>query len=172
MLKKLTVDEINRRRKEFGYFPFCVGVIIIAIVAVPLASVYLRTWKPLLYWIPALILVSILPFEFGGVFFASILINAGYSYITVKRINNSLLNNHSTSKLQSLATPDADKESNDLEKTILDILEDHSSLTIGRICAFSDYPYVMVKNKLEYLKKVGVIEEKVTTSDTIEYSLM
>ena len=23
MLKKLTVDEINRRRKEFGYFPFC-----------------------------------------------------------------------------------------------------------------------------------------------------
>ena len=172
MLKKLTVDEINRRRKEFGYFPFCAGVIIIAIVAVPLASVYLRTWKPLLYWIPALILVSILPFELGGVFFASILINAGYSYITVKRINNLLLNNHSTIELQSLATPDADKESNDLEKTILDILEDHSSLTIGRICAFSDYPYAMVKTKLEYLKKVGVIEERVTTSDTIEYSLM
>ena len=118
MLKKLTDDEINRRRKEFGYFPFCAGVIIIAIVAVPLASVYLRTWKPLLYWIPALIMVSILPFDFGGVFFASILINAGYSYITVKRINTSLLNNRSTIELQSIETPDTDKGSNDLEKTI------------------------------------------------------
>ena len=172
MLKKLTVDEINRRRKKFGYFPFCAGVVIIAIVAVPLASVYLRTWKPLLYWIPALILASILPFELGGVFFASILINAGYSYITVKRINTSLLNNHSTIELQSIETPDTDKGSNDLEKTILDILEDHSSLTIGRICAYSDYPYEMVKAKLKYLKKAGVIEEKITTSDTIEYSLI
>jgi len=172
MLKQLTSDEINRRRKGFAYFPFCAGVIILGLATVPIASVYLRTWKPLLYWIPALILISFLPFEFGGVFFASIFINAGYSYITVKRINSSLLNNHSMSELQSSATPADDKESNDLEKTILDILEEHSSLTIGRICAFSDYPYEMVKAKLEYLKKVDVIEEKITTSNTIEYSLI
>ena len=172
MLKQLTSDEINRRRKGFAYFPFCAGVIILGLATVPIASVYLRTWKPLIYWIPALILVSFLPFEFGGIFFASILINAGYSYITVKRINNSLLINHSLSGLQSSTTPDADKDSNDLEKTILDILEENSSLPIGRICAYSDYPYEMVKAKLEYLKKVGVIEEKITTSDTIEYSLI
>lgn len=172
MLKKLTVDEINRRRKEFGYFPFCAGVIIIAIVAVPLASVYLRTWKPLLYWIPAFILISILPFEVGGILFAAILINAGYSYITVKKINESILNNYSVSELKSSETQEDYQESNYLEKTILDILEEHSSLTIGRICAYSDYPYEKVKAKLEYLKKAGVIEEKITTSDTIEYSLI
>ena len=114
----------------------------------------------------------ILPLEIGSIFFSAILINAVYSYIIVKKVNNSVLYNHSKCELKPSTNQDNEKESNDLEKTILDILEDHSSLTIGRICAFSDYPYVMVKTKLEYLKKVGVIEEKVTTSDTIEYSLM
>ena len=171
MLKELTVDEINRRRKEFGYFPFCAGVIILGLVAVPIASVYLRTWKPLLYWMPAFILISILPFETGRIFFTSILINAGYSYIIVKKINNLRLNNP-ISELKPSTAQDNDKESNDIEKTILDILEEHSSLTIGRICAYSNYPYDKVKAKLEYLKKVGIIEEKITTSDTFEYSLI
>ena len=91
MLKELTADEINRRRKGFAYFPFCAGVIILGIVAVPIASVYLRTWKPLLYWIPCLIL----PLEIGSIFFSAILINAVYSYIIVKKVNNSVLYNHS-----------------------------------------------------------------------------
>tara|TARA_B100000674_G_scaffold498379_1_gene536415 strand:- start:2110 stop:2628 length:519 start_codon:yes stop_codon:yes gene_type:complete len=172
MLKELTADEINRRRKGFAYFPFCAGVIILGIVAVPVASVYLRTWKPLLYWIPCLIFISILPLETGSIFFAGILINAVYSYITVKRINNSVLYNHSISELKPSTNQDNDKESNDLEKTILDILEEHNSLAFGRICAYSDHPYENVKAKLEYLKKAGVIEEKITKSDTIEYSLI
>lgn len=172
MLKELTVDEINRRRKEFAYFPFCAGVIIIAIVAVPIASIYLRTWKPLLYWIPAFILISILPFEVGAIFVSAILINAGYSYITVKKINNSLLNYHPTSGVKPSANRFNVEESNDLERTILDILEEHNSLTIGRICAYSNYPYENVKIKLEYLKNAGIIEEKITTSDTIEYCLI
>ena len=62
-------------------------------------------------------------------------------------------------------------KSNDLEKTILDILEEHSSLTIGRICAYSDYPYEN-ESKIRIFKKAGVIEEKITKSDTIEYSLI
>ena len=172
MLKELTADEINRRRKGFAYFPFCAGVIILGIVAVPIASVYLRTWKPLLYWIPCLILISILPLEIGSIFFAAILINAVYSYIIIKKINNSVLYDHSKYELKPSTNQDNDKESNDSEKTILDMLEEHSSLTIGRICAYSDYPCEKVKTKLEYLKKAGVIEEKIRTPDTIEYSLI
>ncbi len=172
MLKELTTDEINRRRKGFTYFPFCAGVIILGLLAVPTASVYLRTWRPLIYWIPTLILVSILPFEVGGIFFAATLANAVYAYITVKIINNSLINDHSVGEFKTSANPENDKEDNDLEKTILDILEEHSSLSIGRICAYSDYPYENVKAKLEFLKNSGVIAEKITISDTIEYSLM
>ena len=172
MLKKLTTDEINGRRRGFAYFPFCAGVIILGIAAVPMASVYLRTWKPILYWIPALILVSILPFEFGGILFASILINASYSYITVKKVKNSATKNHSTNKPKTSIAQKNNEEINDLEKTILEILGEHSSVSVGRICAYSNYPYENVKAKLEFLKKTGVIEEKITLSDTIEYSLI
>ena len=92
MLKKLPFNEINRRRQEFGYIPFCPGAMALAMVAVPLACIHLRTWKPLLYWIPALIFVSILPLDMGGAFVAAILINGVYSYITVNTIKRSRLN--------------------------------------------------------------------------------
>lgn len=173
MIKELTVDEINRRRKGFAYFPFCAGVIILGIAAVPITSFYLRTWKPILYWLPALFLISILPLEFDGTLVASILIiNAGYSYITVKKINKSLLRKDITPESQASASSDVEQESNDLERTVLDILEEHYSISVGRICAYSDCPHEMVKAKLEYLKNAGVVEEKFTVSDTIEYSLL
>ena len=171
-MKELTADEINRRRKEFTYFPFCAGAIILGIVAVPIASIYLRTWKPIIYWLPAIFLISILPLETGGTFIASIAMNAGYSYTTVRKIKKSLLRKDITPKLQTSASSDVDQESNDLERTILDILEEHCSLSVGRICAYSDYPHEMVKAKLEYLKNAGVVGEKITVSDTIEYSLL
>ena len=152
MMKNLTVDEINRRRKEFAYLPFCAGTIILAIVAVPIASIYLRTWKPILYWLPTLILISILPLGMGSAFVASILINTLYSYITVKAINNSLIQKQISTEILISGSSDKDVDSNTLEKIILDILEEHSSLSLGRICAYSDYPHEMVKTKLEYLK--------------------
>ena len=167
MLKELTADEINRRRKQFALVPFCAGVIILGIVTVPLASIYLRTWKPVLYWLPAFILISVLPFEMGGLFFASILINAGYSYIAVKAINNSVLSEQSGLSMQTSMSSDSD-----IERTLLDILEEHSSLSIGRICAYSDYPHEQVKAKLDYLKKAGVVFEKTYQSGTVVYSLL
>lgn len=71
----------------------------------------------------------------GGSFIAAILINAAYAYITVKAINISLLQVISPDIQEPVASK-KNLEINDLERIILDILEDHSPLSIGRICAY------------------------------------
>ena len=169
-MKKLTTNEINRRRKEFAYIPFGPGVVFLGIVAVPLASFYLRTWKPIVFWIPAIVLISILPLDMGGSFVAAILINAAYAYITVKSINMSLLQSI-PHDIQEPVESKKNLESDNIERIILDILEDHSPLSIGRICAYSDYPHLEVKKKIDYLKQAHVIAERINKSGTVEYYL-
>lgn len=114
----------------------------------------------MLFWIPAIVLISILQLDMGESFIAAILINAAYSYITVKAINKSLLQVISSEIQEPVAASKKNLEINDLERLILSILKYRSPLSIGLIYAFIDYPNLEVK-KIEYLKQAHIIAEKI-----------
>ena len=65
---------------------------------------------------------------------------------------------------------DQSNESN-MEKTILDLLEDGKQLSIGRITAKSDLPYTEVRKKLKELVTNGVLKEAITEEGTAKYYL-
>ena len=65
---------------------------------------------------------------------------------------------------------DQSNESN-MEKTILDLLEDGKQLSIGRITAMSDQPYTEVRKKLKELVTNGVLKEAISGDGTTLYYL-
>ena len=60
---------------------------------------------------------------------------------------------------------------NNIEKAILDLLEDSKQLSIGRITAMSDQPYTEVRKKLKELVTNGVLKETISGDGTTLYYL-
>lgn len=58
-----------------------------------------------------------------------------------------------------------------IEKAILDLLEDSKQLSIGRITAMSDQPYTEVRKKLKELVANGVLKETISGDGTTLYYL-
>ena len=58
-----------------------------------------------------------------------------------------------------------------IEKAILDLLEDGKQLSIGRITAMSDQPYTEVRKKLKELVTNGVLKEAISGDGTTLYYL-
>ena len=58
-----------------------------------------------------------------------------------------------------------------IEKAILDLLEDSKQLSIGRITAMSDQPYTEVRKKLKELVTNGVLKEVISEEGTTKYYL-
>ena len=58
-----------------------------------------------------------------------------------------------------------------IEKAILDLLEDGKQLSIGRITAMSDQPYTEVRKKLKELVTNGVLKEAISEEGTTKYYL-
>lgn len=177
MLKNLHPSEVNRRRRDFSilhFWMFWIGTLILAIVVVPIYSIYLRSWKPLIFWVAPLVLISILPTQgFGLSLFVGVILNTVYSFTIIKYMGHDLLLedkdcNQEKSEKENTTEISIDCE---LELRILDILEEHSLISVGRICAYADSPYEQVNEMLIYLVSNEIIRRHEDNAGTIAYSL-
>ena len=177
MLKKLHPSEVNRRRRDFSllhFWMFWIGNLILAIVVVPIYSIYLRSWKPLVFWVVPHFLISILHNQGPDIaLVVGVIFNTVYSFIVIKYMGHDLLcedkdSNQENFKKENTAEISIDCE---LELRILDILEENSIISIGRICAYADSPYEQVNEILIYLLSNKIIKRHEDDSGTIAYSL-
>ena len=60
---------------------------------------------------------------------------------------------------------------NDIEKTVLDLLENGKQLSAGRITAMSDLPYSEIRKELKKLVTNGILEEIISEDGTTKYYL-
>ena len=177
MIKNLHPSEVNRRRRDFSllhFWIFWIGTLILAIAVVPIYSIYLRSWKPLIFWVAPLVVMSVLPIQgFGLSLFVGVILNTAYSFIIVKYMGHDLLCedkdcNQEDFKKENTAEILIDCE---LELRILDILEEHKIISIGRICAYADSPYEQVNKILRYLVSNEIIKRHEDIAGIIAYSL-
>ena len=60
---------------------------------------------------------------------------------------------------------------NDVQKIVLDVLEDGKKLSVGRITAMSDLPYSEIRKELKTLVTNGILKEAISEDGTIKYYL-
>ena len=60
---------------------------------------------------------------------------------------------------------------NDVQKIVLDLLEDGNKLSVGRITAMSDLPYSEIRKELKILVTNGILKEAISEDGTTKYYL-
>ena len=73
----------------------------------------------------------------------------------------------------SAANPSNTNQSNknDVQKIVLDLLEDGNKLSVGRITAMSDLPYSEIRKELKILVTHGILKEAISEDGTTKYYL-
>lgn len=172
---------ILKRRVVFNTLVFALGTATLAIVVVPITAFYLRSWRIILYYISALVLVAIVQVElFGGLdhkeslaltLLISIPFNVAYAYAVVYQLKG-----EAKKAIKELEADNcsfsSSTESIDVEQSIIKALDKNSSMTVGHISAEIGCSALDIESELMRLVEMNVIARRLLPNNSPIYHLI
>jgi hypothetical protein len=173
--------EILKRRAGFDAWVFAFGAAMFAFIAVPVTAFYLRSWRVILYYVAALILLSIASglllegsdqsTSFAITIIIAIPINVAYAYAVVYQLKGEAkeaIKVAETGKISMYSAP----ESIGTETKILQALAKSGKMTVGHICAATGCSAVDIETELKRLSEMGLVFRKLSQNNPPTYHII
>jgi uncharacterized membrane protein YoaK (UPF0700 family) len=173
--------EILKRRAGFDAWVFAFGVSMFAFIAVPLTAYYLRSWRVVLYYFVALILLFIVmavllegsdqSASFAITLIIAIPLNVAYAYAVVYQLKGEAKEAIKVGEAPKSSIYSA-PESISTETKILRALADSGKLTVGHICAATGCSAVDVETELKKLVEMGLVSRTLSHNNPPSYHVI
>jgi len=181
MVRSSVPIEILKRRAGFDAWVFAFGAAMFAFIAVPVTAYYLRSWRVILYYFAALILLSIVSgillegsdqsASLAITLIIAIPLNVAYAYAVIYQLKGEakeaikVVDNGKTSI-------DFPSETISVETKILQALADSGKLTVGHICAATGCSAVDVEAELKKLVEMGLVSRTLSHNNPPSYNVI
>jgi len=173
--------EILNRRAGFDAWIFAFGTAMLAFIVVPITAFYLRSWRVIIYYLAALILVSIISAfvlegsdqtaSFAIRLLISIPFNVAYAYAIVIQLKG-----EAKEAIKSLESGkysfSESSETIATETRIIKALADQGSMTVGHICAATGCSAVDIETELRRMVEMGLVSRELSHDNPPIYQVI
>ena len=173
--------EILKRRAGFDAWVFAFGAAMFALIAVPITAFYLRSWRVILYYFVALILLSIVSgillegsdqtASFAITLIIAIPINVAYAYAVVYQLKGEAKAAIKAAETR-VNSSDYASESIATETKILQALAESGKMSVGHICAATGCSAVEIEAELKRMVEMGLVSRMLSHNNPPTYHVL